>query len=192
MTGELLDEQGLGEYIEARYNTPGDQLFRMERLPWYDTPAQNADRDAFLAGTAPDWARKQGWLDVLAEDARRGLVSRRVRVFSAQLSADELSACHFGYPYTGRYEDVRVLHRGEHPPVADLLDHDYWIIEPGASRPVVLRMHYTAEARFEHAAVVPAEENAVYLRERDLAWEAAEPFSVWWRRHRELHRPVAA
>ncbi|QYN41079.1 hypothetical protein K1T35_47920 (plasmid) [Pseudonocardia sp. DSM 110487] len=187
---ELLDEQGLGDYIDAHYRDAGDHLFRMERLPLYDVPDQNADREAFLAGRAPDWARKQQWLDTLAEEARRGLVSRRVRIFSEQLTDDELMACHYGYPFTGRYEDVRVLHAGEHPPV-QLLDHDYWVMQPAGGPVSVLRMHYDA-GRFVGASVVPPADHRLYLREQQLAWTIAEPFVQWWGRHPELHRTLAA
>jgi len=187
----MLDEHGLGEFLHAHYSRPGDQLFRMERLPLYDVPSQNADRDAFLRGVAPDWARKQAWLDELAENARRGMVSRRVRVFSAQLSDDELMSCHYGYPYIGRDQDIRVVHPGEHP-VPTLLDHDYWIAEPLDGGGVhVARMHYTDGGAFVGAEPIDGPGQDVYLRERDLAWQAAEPFNTWWARHGELHRTVA-
>lgn len=186
----MLDENGLGAAIDRRYRTSGDELFRMERLPHYDVPSQNADREAFLSGDAPDWARKQKWHDTLADEVRRGLVSRRVRVFSADLTDDELMSCHFGYPYTGRYENIRVLHRGEHP-VPDLLDHDYWIIEPADDDRQILRMHYTAGGAFVGAERIPSPAHAVYLDERDRAWAAAEPFATWWSRHTEMHREVA-
>src|SRR5690606_11702721 len=155
--------------------------------------SQNADRQAFLAGRAPDWDRKQQWLDVLADDARNGLVSQRVRVFSARLNDDELTTCHYGYPFTGRYEDVRMLRAGEHPQVQQLeCDHDDWVIQPVGGPVSVLRMHYTAGGAFEGASVVSPGDQVPYLSEKQIAWKYAEPFAQWWARHPELHRSLAA
>ena len=186
----MLDEQGLGSAIGWHYRTSGDQLFRMERLPHYDVPTQNAFRQAFVTGSVPDWAPKRAWLDRLSEHARQGLVSRRVRVFSADLTDDELMSCHFGYPYNSRHEDIRVLHHGEHP-VPDLLDHDYWIVEPAGDDRQVLRMHYSDAGTFVGADPLPASEHDAYVHERDRAWGTAEPFAAWWNRHPELHRVAA-
>jgi hypothetical protein len=92
----LLDERELGTFIDTHYKAAGDRLFRMERLPRYDVPHQFAELERWLAGEVePNWETKQPWLDTLAAEQRRGLVSQRVRVFGAQLSADELRACHW-------------------------------------------------------------------------------------------------
>jgi hypothetical protein len=70
-------------------------------------PHQSAELERWLAGEVePNWETKQPWLDTLADEQRRGLVSQRVRVFGEQLSADELRACHRGYALNGRYEDT--------------------------------------------------------------------------------------
>lgn len=190
----MLDEQGLGAYIDDHYRAPGDRLFRMERLPLYDVPSQNADREAFLDGVPPDWSRKQAWLDELAENRRRGMISRRVRILHSTLSDDELMSCHYGLPYIGRDQDIRVLRYGEHQ-WPDVLDHDYWIIEPADSRTHVLRMIYSDGVdggAFVGAEPVTGRAQAQYLLERDLTWQVAEPFDGWWSRHGELHRRLAA
>lgn len=185
MSGQL-DEQGLGDYIDARYQQRGDHLFRMERLPVYEGNAPQTAR--WLTGAAePDWATKQGWLDVLADDKRRGLVSRRVRILSEALTDDERAACAFGYAYNGRHEDIRVLHRGEHP-VPDLLDHDYWIITPTHGRVSVLAMHYSPDGRFTGATEVPPTQHGPYIEEARLSWAIGEPFHQWWDRHGDLHQ----
>lgn len=188
----MLDEQGLGAYIDDHYRAPGDRLFRMERLPLYDVPSQNADREAFLRGVEPDWTRKQAWLDELAENRRRGMISRRVRILSDPLSDDEAMSCHYGLPYIGRDQDIRVLHRGEHQ-WPEVLDHDYWIIEPAAGGTHVLRMVYSDGGAFLGAEpIVGDDAQRPYLLERDLTWQVAEPFDTWWARHGELHRRLAA
>jgi hypothetical protein len=181
----MLDGKGLGAYISQHYRRAGDRKDRIERLRWYNVPSQNADREAFLTGTAPDWDRKQSFLDDLAEEKARGLISNRVRIFpAAELNDDELMSCHLGYPYVGRDQDIRVLHGGEHP-IPDILDHDYWIH--------VLRMHYADDGAFLGAtAITDPRAQTPYLREWDVAWMDSEDFDNWWARHGELHRDQAA
>lgn len=186
----MLNEQQLGDWIDAHYQRPGDRLFRMERLPWYDVPSQNTDRQAWLAGH-PDTAAVETWAQVLADDTRRGLISQRVRVLSARLTDDEAMSCHIALPITSRHEEVRVLHRGEHP-VPDQLDHDYWIIQPASGPVSVLAMQYSPGGAFVGARIVPPAEHGPYLAEQRLTWAIAEPFGSWWARHGELHRQTAA
>lgn len=186
----MLDEQALEEFVFARYARRRDQLFRMERLPLYDVPSQNADRENWLAGHL-DTTDLEQWAEVLADDRRRGLVSRRVRVLSSVLTDDEAMSCHVALPIISRDQEVRILRRGEHP-VPELLDHDYWVIETASGTVDVVRMIYSDGGVFLGANVVPPAEHAPYLRERDLAWSIGEPFAPWWSRHRELHRKMAA
>jgi hypothetical protein len=187
MTTKLLDETGLGDFIDAHYREPGDQLFRMEQLPHYDVPHQAAELEAWRSGGEPDWATRQPWLDALAEEQSNGLISQRVRVFSEELTEDERRAIAWGYPYTSRYEETRVLHRGEHVVPSELIGRDYWLV----GQRVVL-MHYSATGAFEGAEVLPPSELARFHRDRDFAWAVAEPFGIWLKRHSELHRQRAA
>jgi hypothetical protein len=182
-----LGENALGEFIDGYYTSAGDELFRMEQLPFYDVPHQAAELAAWKSGGEPDWAGKQPWLDALAAERRQGLVSRRVRVLSAELTDDEQRACHWGYPYTGKYEDIRVLRHGEHA-MPELLGQDYWII----ANTHVVAMHYSRSGGFVCAEVLPGDDLARYQRDQRRAWAAAEPFMSWWNRHTELHRRMAA
>jgi hypothetical protein len=191
----MLDEPGLEDFIFSRYSKRGDRLFRMERLSLYDTKEQRADRESWLKGRFDPTALKQ-WATVLADDARRGLVSSRARVLSRILTDDEAMSCHAALPIVGRDQEVRILHRGEHL-VPDLLDHDYWVVETAGEDgepPVaaVVRMVYSDGGEFLGAEVVPPAEHARYLRERDLAMAIGELFPQWWERHQELHRTMAA
>jgi hypothetical protein len=52
-------------------------------------------------------------------------------------------------------------------------------------------MHYDSQGRFLGAEVAPADRLADFVRDRDRAWAAAEPFDTWWARHPELHRRPA-
>ena len=186
----MLDEQALEDFVFSRYSSRGDMLFRMERLPHYDVPGQNEDRARWLAGQFDPTGLEQ-WAECLANDRRRGLISRRVRVLSPVLTDDEAMSCDVALPIIGRDQEIRVLRRGEHF-VPELLDHDYWVIETASGMVDVVTMLYSVGGAFVGAEVVPPSAHAPYLRERDLAWSIAEPFAAWWDRHRELHRKMAA
>jgi len=188
---DLLDGDGLSDFIEAHFTARGDRLFRMERLPLYAVDHQSAELTAWREGRSFDLSWKQSWLNVLAGWLEQGMRTSRVRVLSAQLSDDEARACHWGYPLTGQYEDIRVLHRGEHP-VPEILDHDYWVITPANAPVQVVRMHYDAGGQFVGASVVDAAEHGPYLTEQAMSWAVGEPFADWWGRHGELHRRAAA
>lgn len=184
-----MDAAALGRFIDEHYHQPGDRLFRMEVLPEYEVGSDGDDYHRWLAGaTEPTWSRKQPWLDTLHRERENGQVSTRVRILSEQVTNYERYACDFGYRYNAAYEDIRVLHRGEHPVPADLIEHDFWIINDA----VVVRMCYDDHGRFDCAEVADPGHLDEYLRTRDRAWQAAEPFPDWWNRHPELHRRVAA
>jgi hypothetical protein len=188
-TMTALDEAALGAFVDAQHTAAGDHLFRMERLPRYAVPHQSAELARWRRGeTEPDRATKQPWLETLADEAGRGLISRRVRVFGVTLSDDELRACHWGYALNSRHEDIRVLRRGEHDLPEDLIELDYWIVVDRH----VLPMHYDEDGRFLGAEVAAPGRLAEFRRDRERAWAVAEPFPQWWSRHPELHRPRAA
>jgi hypothetical protein len=118
-----MDAEALGRFIDEGYNQPGDQLFRMEVLPEYDVASDGEDFRRWLEGaTEPTWTRKQPWLDTLRKERENGQISRRVRILSEQVTDYERYACDFGYRYNGEYEEIRVLHRGEHEIPAGLID----------------------------------------------------------------------
>jgi hypothetical protein len=184
-----MDAGLLGRFIDEHYNQPGDHLFRMEVLPEYEVTSDGDDFHRWLDGAPePIWSRKQPWLDTLRREHENGQISRRVRILSEQVTAYERYACDFGYRYNGAYEEIRVLHRGEHEIPPDLLERDFWIV--GDS--VVVKMHYGKHGHFEGADVADPSELADHVRSRDAAWAAAELFAQWWARHPELHRNAAA
>jgi hypothetical protein len=121
--------------------------------------------------TEPTWTRKQLWLDTLRKERENGQISTRVRILSNQVTDYERYACGFGYRYNGEYEDIRVLHRGEHEIPADLIERDFWII----GRSIVVTMYYDQHGRLDGAEVANPGELADHLRTRDAAWAAAEP-----------------
>lgn len=188
----LIDEDGLESYVFGRFSSPGDVLQRVERLPHYAVEHQTAEQAAWERPDGqPDLPGKQPWFDVLAGWQADGMTVQRARILSAELTPDERRTCNWDYPYTGRWEQIRVLHRGEHP-IPDVVEHDYWIIRPAAGPVAVVAMHYSPSGEFIGARPVEGIEQAPYLREWALAWAIGEPFDTWWARHGELHRRRAA
>jgi hypothetical protein len=184
----LLDVDGLGALIDDNYREPGDTLFRYEGLPAYSVASDGEDWRRWLAGASePTWSHKQPNLDALREDREAGLIQRRVRRFSAELTDYELYACQFGYAYNSQFEDIRVLREGEHD-IPDLLGLDYWLV----SDRLVVPMLYDGAGRFVGAGVLTPDHLEAYQHDRERAWQAAEPWDSWWSRHPELHRSRAA
>ncbi|WP_037068949.1 DUF6879 family protein [Pseudonocardia acaciae] len=184
-----MDADELGGFIDQRFRLPGDRLFRMEVLPAYEVDSDGDDYRRWLDGaTEPTWSRKQPWLDSLRRERDNGQVSTRVRVLSDELTTYERYACEFGYVHNASAgEDIRVLHRGEHALPHELQEEDFWVINDD----IVVPMRYDQHGRFESAYVAEHDEVATYVRARDVAWAAAEPFLAWWARHPELHRRTA-
>lgn len=142
-----MDAEALGRFIDEHYNQPGDRLFRMEVLPEYEVTSDGEDFRRWLEGAAePTWTRKQPWLDTLRRERENGQISTRIRILSDQVTDYERYACDFGYRYNGEYEDIRVLHRGEQPIPAGLIESDFWIIKDS----IVVTMHYGAERNRGH------------------------------------------
>ena len=186
----LLTEAELGDFIDAHYHEPGDQLFRMDRLPWYDVPSQNADREAWLAGRF-DPAQVMAWATRLAAERAHGMISQRLRVIGASVTDDEAMSLHAALPIISRHEEVRILRHGEHP-VPAVVDHDYFVVRPAAGGVFVIAMRYTNGGAFLGAEVVPDDRHEPYLREQALGWAIGEPYADWWAAHPQLHRPTAA
>jgi len=180
----LLTEQELGDMIDANHRGPGDILFHREGLPHYDVPSQNVDRTAWLAGRF-DPAQVIAWTARLAGERERGMVSQRLRVISEQPTDDELMSLQAALPVIAREEQVKVLHRGEHP-VPDLVGADFWIARPAGRPVVVIRSHYDDGGVFVGAEVIPPERHASYLREQELSWAVGVPYAEWMAAHQDL------
>lgn len=169
---DQIDAVRLGELIEGYRR----KVFRMESRPMY---AVGDDYRRWAAGEVdPMSDRKQQWLDVLRADREAGKVRYRVRILSEQLTDYELYSCAWGYQLNTVGEDIRVLHRGEHPLPDALIERDHWVIDDD----LVLVMHYDDDGVFVGAEVAPDVDP--YLAARDKAWATAEPFVDWWRRQR--------
>ncbi|MGQ0573024.1 MAG: DUF6879 family protein [Pseudonocardia sp.] len=163
-------------------------VFRLETLPRYTVAADGEDFRRWQAGAPePTWERKRPWLDHLRSEAAAGKLRYRVRVFGEYLTDYERYACEFGYALNAAAgEQIRVLHRTEHPMPPGLIEYDFWVVDDHE----VILMHYDDHGRFEAGEV--ADDPAPYVAARDAAWAASEPFAQWWARHPELRRGSAA
>ena len=186
----LLVMKELEDIIDEHYKDAGDVLFHHECLPWYDVPAQNEDREAWLAGRFDPYGTSV-WVDRIAAERRRGMITRRLRILSEELTDDERASIFGGMSLIAREEVVRVLHRGEHA-IPGVVDHDYWICHPVGGPPLVIRSRYTDGGAFVGSEVIPPPHHDLYLRDATAKWNAGVPYADWTAAHPELARPAAA
>lgn len=187
----LLVIKELEDVIDEHYKGPGDRLFHHECLPWYDVPAQNVGRAKWLAGEFDPETYHSDWVQRIAEERRRDMITKRLRILSEQLTDDERASMFGGMTFIAREEVVRVLHRGEHG-VPGPIDHDYWICHPVGGPPLVVRSHYTDGGAFVGAEVIPPPRDDLYLRDAEAKWIAGVPYEDWIAVHADLARsPVA-
>jgi hypothetical protein len=161
---------------------------RLEVLDRYDVASDGGDFARYLAGEdAPDPARKKPWLDELRRDTASGRVWRWVHVVRGPLSDYLRFGLEWGYiPNTEAGAQVRILDLAERPEPVGLIMDDFWLFDDGA----VLVMHYDDDGRFTGAE--PVEDNGRYRKALQVAWQAAEPVSAYWRSHPQYHRNLAA
>jgi hypothetical protein len=177
----VLDEAGLGALLD----TAERDLFRLETLDLYEVRTDGSDFDRYVRGEpGPDMARKQPWMERLAEDAASGLHNYRVHVLRSPLTPYLRYECEWGYAFNSKAgEDIRILDLAERPSPLALVDEDFWLMDDAT----VVRMHYDA-GRFLGAEVLPAKVLPRYRAARDAAWQAAIPFDEYWKAHREYWR----
>jgi hypothetical protein len=187
----LLTEPELDKLIDSHYKGSGDVMFHREGQPWYDVPTQNAERESWQAGNYdPGPLRK--WVDRVAEELDRGMLTQRLRILSAELTDDELMAMQGGMPLLAEYEEVRVLWRGEQQ-VPSSIDDDYWIIRPADGGPIVVIVNvYSERGAFLGARVVRPDQHELYLRDQERMWAVGVPYFEWMASHPDLPGPRAA
>lgn len=176
-----LDEQALDEYTD-RFER---DAFRHESLPAY---AVASDQDAYatwLAGGPPNPAISAGWVAwVRAQRARKATV-RRLRTLTGPPSDYVRFEAEVFYTVNAAAgEEIRILDLTERPAPEALLLDEYWMLDSDR----VAFMHYLPDGRFSHAETVEGRAARRWVRARDIAWGAAEPFESWWARHPEYHR----
>jgi hypothetical protein len=182
----LLTEPEALKLFDSHYKGPGDVLFHREGQPWYNVPSQNADRETWKAGNY-DPAPLQKWVDRVAAERERGMLTRRLRILSEKLTDDELMSMQAGMDLLAKAEEVRVLWRAEQP-VPGVINDDFWVIHAANDGPIVVIINvYDETGAILGWWVVPPDEHERYLREEKPLWDAGVPYFEWWAAHPELH-----
>lgn len=178
----MLSANELGRHIDDRLS---QSAFRLELLDLYDVESNGDDFERFVAGEdSPTPGRKDPWLARLRHEAAAGIRNHRVHILSRPLTAYLRYECEWGYSLNvDAGEEIGILDTSKHPAPADLVDHDFWLIDDEHA----IRMHYDAQGRFVGAEPAP-DLLETYRHSRDVAVAAAMPFHTWWRRHPEEHR----
>ncbi|MCF2529817.1 DUF6879 family protein [Yinghuangia soli] len=154
------------------------EAFRLETLSAYDVEDEQEEFAAFLAGEPmpPEWSDNP-WVRAMTD---RGKAVARVHVLRSPWTdylRYELSA----YPGNVKAgESIGIIDLADHV-VPGLPDHDFWLFDNAS----VYRMHYTEAGRFVGAEPLPVDRVAEYRGYRDVAQAHAEPFAVYWERHRQ-------
>lgn len=177
-----MDLEQLGDWLTA-----GTHVYRLETLDYYSAASDDADFRAYQQGKpGPDRDAKSGWLDWLTDATESGSW-RRVRIVRGPLTEYvkfEMDWCYTDNASAG--EDIRILDLTEQAhPGLDLDLSDHYIVDGQAAV-----MAYNEAGDYLYA--LPVQNPARLIEARDQVWEAAEPFSSWWRRHPEHHRARVA
>lgn len=165
-------------------------LFRLETLDRYEVPIDGSDFSVYLAGgDQPHNPGKLAWQEHLRAERAAGIWRRRVHLIDTTHGLGDYLRyeCEWGYnATTAAGEGVRILDlpTARHPPELTEIDHDFWLIDGER----VVRMHYSADATFDGAELLPADHTPRYQAARDLAWSMAEEFTSWWAAHPQYHR----
>lgn len=181
----MLDEQELGEFIDAHFTS---RLFRLETLDHYEETSEAEDFGAYLAGQ-PGPLGKQAWMEVIRGEVARGLHTYRVHVVRSPLSDYLRYECEWGYVFNAEAgEHIRILDTAEQVKPAEVPDEDFWLI--GDEH--LLLMRYQPDGTFAGASIGAPELLPRYIEARDAAWSSGVDFDVYWREHPQYHRDQPA
>jgi uncharacterized protein DUF6879 len=175
----MLDEQQLGEYIDARFT---QTLFRLETLDYLDVSSDGDDFERYLAGLpGPDMSRKGPWMDVIRNEVAEGKHTYRVHVVRPPLTDYLRFDFEWGYVYNEQAgEHIGILDLAERDCPESLIFQDFWLID---DEHLVL-MQYDDAGRYAGARPVTSPgELARYRACARAAWTAAQPFGEYWRNH---------
>lgn len=179
----MLDEQQLGEYIDARFTR---SLFRLETHDHLDVPSDREDMRKYLAGEPGPGPRP--WLDVIRDEVSRGLHTYRVHVVRSPLTDYLRYVCEWGYRLNVEAgEHVAILDLAERDAPRELVWTDYWLID---DQHVVL-MSYDERGRFVGAAPIDQSETERYRVSARAAWAAAQSFTDYYESHRQFWRDAS-
>lgn len=181
-----LDEAGLDEYTDEFVH----DAFRHETLTAYDVSSDGGEFARFCAGEhGPRAEVIAPWGRWVRQQRARGATVRRLRILFAP-PADYLRF-EMAWAYTANLqagEDIRILDlTGQRRPPF-VTDDEFWMLD----RERVALMSYDDRGRFDHADTVEGAGATPIALAAETAWDAAEPFAIWWARHPQYHGPIRA
>jgi len=179
----MLDFDEILTYFDEHHTR---SAFRLEALDVYDVESDGADVARYLAGEdVPTATRKSPWLDQLHTDTAAGKLWSRVHVLATPLNDYLRYECEWGYVYNvAAGEDVRILDTVETSLPDAVIVREFWLFDDEH----VLLMHYDDAGHLLGGEPLPPEHAGAYRAAAKAAWDAAQPFNIWWARHPEEHR----
>jgi len=152
--------------------------FRLETLPQYLVPQEEAEFAAWRAGTPfpqrnPD---EVPWMSAVKARAAQGFRRYRVHIIDHPMSDYTRFELHGYLENQAIGEEINIADRRDHNELRDLHE-DFWLIDDE----VVVRMVYDAEGHFLHPEGVA--EVAPYVEIRDIAMRCAEPLDDYLARN---------
>ncbi|NMH97322.1 DUF6879 family protein [Pseudonocardia acidicola] len=181
----ILTIDEFGEWVGRHHAT---DLFRLETLSTYASASDDQDFQRYLRGEdAPTAAAKEPWLKRLRADTDAGRRWRKVHLVRGELSDYERYEFEWGFTYTVEAgEDVRILDLAHDDRLAKLGELGDFFVLDGE---YVARSRYGDEGRHQGFEILT--EPAAHIVAAEFIWDAAEPFTSWWERHRQYHRHAA-
>jgi hypothetical protein len=141
---------------------------RLEVLPAFNMPVEQAAFTAFKEGLSPDMSFLEDWRTSIRTAVAAGKTHRRLRVFSQPLTDYEKFEIVAGYPDSiAAGENIRYLARQELPAFA----RDIWIFDHGAAAFEVL---YSSDGSFVDRVKLGEGEAAQFSSWFEEKWAAAQ------------------
>ncbi|MBB6173588.1 hypothetical protein HNR23_003648 [Nocardiopsis mwathae] len=143
--------------------------WRLETRTYYGKVNEDQPFQEWLAGKDPGIDFLKPWLRMVRDETATGKRMQRVRIIDNPPS-DYLKWELWATPYNNAAgEDIRYLPR-EHPIVAELPDHDFWVFDSKT----VCRLHFDDDNMLLGATLSEdPQELLAALRARDAAWHHA-------------------
>ncbi|MBV9164269.1 MAG: hypothetical protein JO281_22595 [Pseudonocardiales bacterium] len=143
--------------------------FRLETLPQYLVPGEEADFSAWKAGEPlpPRTTENNELLARIQQDAARGFRRYRVHILDQPLTAYLRFELYSYLESVAAGSEIYVVDRDDHPDLTDLHE-DFWLFDDE----IVVRMIYDDEGRFLYPELI--DDIEFYRGMRDTALQHSE------------------
>lgn len=161
--------------------------FRLELLPAYRTPEEEAELAAYRSGEAPsaELGGDTEWRSLLRAGRAAGKRFSRLHVVQSPLSDYLRYECEWGYAFNSALgEDIRILDLSEVDYAGSLPPRDYWLFDDQSG----VWQFYDEQGRYQGAELARSEEVEQLSRWRQELTGIAVPFEQYWAAHPQYHR----